>query len=916
MSRLTPVGTRMGMVLILSLLAGLRPWPSPAAAEVMPSTGLPPATAAASPLLSTDLPPAARALARLTEVMGEPPFQTTRIFDRHGNLLYEIADRGRRTVVSLDRFPAKLVQATIATEDKAFYLHEGVDPVAIGRAMLQNLMAGDIVAGGSTIPQQLARILLMDETERYQQSFLRKVREASLAFRLSQRYSKDQILEMYLNSVYYGNQAYGAAAAAQTYFNKDVSELTLAECAFLAGLPQAPNYLDPFVNFERAKQRQRIVLELMRRQGYITEQQKARALAAPINLIRLAPIGMREAPHFVDYVRDLLQERYGTEGIRQGLEVHTSIDLRYQKLATEIARAHVAAVGPGNNISNAAVVIIQPQTGEVLAMVGSVDYYNVAISGQVNMAVRPRQPGSAIKPVLYATAFDHGYSPATVTWDAPVSYPLGNGRLYTPRNFTGQFYGGLRLRAALANSLNVPTIKLLHALGVETMLEGARRLGITAWRAPASEYGLSLAVGGYEVPLIELTHAYAILANQGAYVPLAPVTLVRDSAGRVLFQAAPPDPPIQAVSRAAAYQVASILSDARTRQMVFGRNSPLNTSQPTAVKTGTTDSWRDNLTIGFTSYVTVGVWLGNTDARPMRDSLGARTAGPVWHDIMEAIWADPSLHDSLGFAGQPLPQGFTPPPTVFTAPICDLLPGNFNRDCPVAYEEVFAIPEPAGATTPQPPIGEEIDRRLGYCLPALQADLPRAAREGGVFVALPDDPTNAAAARRWAERFGLPLRHADECDLTPVARPLAPTPALPQPTRLVKLPAPTATEPPAASTAAPAASADATTAAATTTTSAEAALPTSIQVGGYAEVYGSVSALNIRKGPGTSYAVLGTARRGQVLEVKGGPRQVNGGVWYEVHNPATGVTGWSSGLYLRPANPPAAAAPQTTVPTP
>ena len=369
MSRLTPAGARVGVLLVLSLLASLWPWQPTVAASFSPSADRPFAAAAASPF-SADLPPAAAALARLTEVMGEPPFQTTRIFDRHGNLLYEIADRGRRTVVSLDRFPAKLVQATIATEDKAFYLHEGVDPIAIARATLQNLMAGDIVAGGSTIPQQLARILLMDEAERYQQSFFRKVREASLAFQLSQRYSKDQILEMYLNSVYYGNQAYGAAAAAQTYFNKDVSELTLAECAFLAGLPQAPNYLDPFTNFERAKQRQRVVLELMRRQGYITEQQKALALAAPINLVRLAPIGMREAPHFVDYVRDLLQERYGTEGIRQGLEVHTSIDLRYQKLATEIARAHVAAVGPGNNISNAAVVIIQPQTGEVLVRAG------------------------------------------------------------------------------------------------------------------------------------------------------------------------------------------------------------------------------------------------------------------------------------------------------------------------------------------------------------------------------------------------------------------------------------------------------------------------------------------------------------------------------------------------------------------
>jgi 1A family penicillin-binding protein len=836
------------------------------------------------------IPPAAQALDRLTEVAGSPPFQTTRIFDRHGNLLYELADRGRRTVVSLDQVPLILIQATIATEDKNFYLHEGVDVFAVTRALWQNLQAWEIVSGGSTIPQQLARLLLLDEKERYSQSVLRKVHEARLAMQLSQRYSKDEILEMYLNTVYYGHQAYGVAAAAEVYFNKPVSELTLAESALLAGLPQAPNQLDPYVNFDAARERQRQVLELMRRQGYITEAQMQAALAEEIHLASPQPAA-RRAPHFVDYVLDLLLERYGPEGMRQGLQVYTSIDLRYQELAEQIARAQIAEVGPRYNVSNAAVVILHPPTGQILAMVGSLDYYNEQISGQVNMAVQPRQPGSAIKPVLYAAAFENGWTPATVIWDTPVSYPLSGGRRYAPRNITGRFYGPLRLRAALANSLNVPAVKLLHALGVETMLTTARKMGITSWRGPATDYGLSLAVGGYGVTLLELTHAFATLANNGAYTPLVAVTEIRDSAGRVLFRAQPPNPPIYVISPVAAYQVTSILSDTRTRQMMFGRTSPLDTSQPTAVKTGTTDDWRDNWTVGYTPYLAVGVWLGNSNGKPMRDSYGFRVAGPIWHDIMEAIWATPSLHDSLGYAGKPLPQGFTPPPGIYTAPVCDLLPGNFNRTCPLAYEEVFALPEGSSQPVPSFSLADSSGQQLGYCLPVLQEEMPQSVRLAGAFVPLPRDPQDAAAARRWAAHFGLPLRRADECDLSPLTRPLAQLPPRPEPRRLVKIPEPTL-----ATAETPAISAQAT---AQSEKRQEASVSVALTPGGRATLAQGIHSLNVRSKPGVGNPVRGRLLPGQIVEIRAGPHQVGRSPWFEVYVIESQLTGWVNGRYLQ-----------------
>jgi len=734
---------------------------------------LPTRASAAGPS-ATSGPDVVRIVEMITLLSGEVPFQTTRIYDRRGVPLADIDDWGRRTIVALDDIPEFLIQATIATEDRHFYQHPGVDYFAVARAAWQNAQAATIVSGGSTITQQLVRLLMMSPSERYEQTLSRKLREAQLAMHLEEYYSKDEILAMYLNMAYYGHQAYGVAAAAEVYFRKSLAELTPAESAVLAGLPQAPVQYDPLEHPQAALQRQRVVLALMVEQGVIDSEQAAKIEAQAVQFRPYQRPNGR-APHFVDAIRAMLIERFGSDGIHWGYQVHTSLDLRYQELAERIARAQVQTVGEKYRFGNAAVVMLQPATGEILAMVGSVDFDNARISGQVNMAMQPRQPGSAIKPVLYAAAFDRGWSPASVVWDLPVSYALDRNRRYVPTNITQRYYGPIRLRMALANSLNVPAVKLLSQVGIEAMLETAQKLGIQSWRQPAGNYGLALAVGGYEVSLLELTHAFATIAHQGVYTPLHPITLLRDGAGRVVYEADPRQGQNQAISPVAAYQLASVLSDARARRMMFRRPSPLDTSQITAVKTGTSDGWRDNLTVGFTSYLAVGVWVGNSNSRLMRKAIGAYTAGPIWHDIMESVWADPSLFDSLGYAGKELPQGFSPPPNLITIPVCDWQPGKFKPNCPRMVEEFFA--SDTAMTLPS-------GRLRGYCLPAGA----ESAQAEAFFLPLPKNSREAGVARSWVRnRFGLTVQDLDFCDTTPSLTRIVKQPVLLPPRQLVAL---------------------------------------------------------------------------------------------------------------------------------
>jgi 1A family penicillin-binding protein len=566
-------------------------------------------------------------------------FVSTQIVDRDGNLLYEILDPngGRRIVVPYEEISTDLINATVATEDSRFWQHPGVDPIGIVRALIQNLRERSVVSGASTIPQQLVKLVLLSAEERTQQSVSRKVREAVLATEVSRRYSKQEILETYLNEINYGNLAYGVEAAAETYFGKKAGELTLAEASLLAGLPQAPAYWDPYSNWEGAKRRQAVVLGLMAEQGYITA---AEAEAAYAQELALQPVRLDiQAPHFVTWVQQTLEQdpRYGTEVLyHTGLRVVTTLDSHWQEIAEEEIQAHLATL-EGQNATDAALVAIRPGTGEILAMVGSADFNNADISGQINMAVRPRQPGSAIKPVTYITAFEKGWTPATLIWDIKTEFRDGAGNPYVPVNYDGKEHGPVLVRNALAQSLNVPAVKTLDYVGLPAMLDTARRLGITSLTRP--DYGLSLTLGGGEVSLLEMVGAYATLDNAGKKVPPVAILRIEDSKGNLLWQYEPPAGE-QVVSPQHAYLITDILADNDARAPVFGRNSALLLSRPAAVKTGTTNDYRDAWTVGYTPELVAGVWVGNADNSEMKQVAGSRGASPIWHSFMEKALVD------------------------------------------------------------------------------------------------------------------------------------------------------------------------------------------------------------------------------------------------------------------------------------
>ncbi|MFO7168397.1 MAG: penicillin-binding protein 1C [Chloroflexota bacterium] len=584
----------------------------------------------------------------------------TRLLDRSGRPLYELADPlgGRRRPVPLAEVPLALRQATVAVEDAGFYTNPGLDLRGIARAAWANLRSGRIVAGGSTITQQLARTLVLDPEQARQQTLMRKLREAVLALKLSAAYSKDEILELYLNQTYYGGMAYGVEAAAQLYFGKPVRDLSLAECALLAGLPQAPSRYDPRLNPEAALQRRSQVLAALAREGYITPAQQAAADAEPLQLAPPGP-AMR-APHFVLFALDQLAAELGADALaRGGLTVTTTLDLGLQEAAQEALRRQIAQLSragggrPDHQVRNGAVVVLDPSDGAILAMVGSPDFADAASQGQVNAALAPRQPGSAIKPLTYAAALERGWTPASILLDVPTSFPTREGRPYAPQNYDRAFHGPLSLREALATSSNVAAVRLLDAIGVPALLEIAERLGITTLGRDSGRYGLALTLGGGEVTLLELTAAYGAFANGGSRVePYAirevsglpsekvmgsPGDAAEPSFARPLTSEGRQDRPrTQALSPEVAYLIADILSDPYARMRAFGSGGPLDIGRPAAVKTGTTTDWRDNWTVGFTPDRVVGVWIGNADGRPMEQVSGLTGAAPVWRQVMLA----------------------------------------------------------------------------------------------------------------------------------------------------------------------------------------------------------------------------------------------------------------------------------------
>lgn len=561
---------------------------------------------------------------------------STKIMDRNGQLLYEIYLDQNRTPVKLEDIPLIVKQATLAIEDNGFYYHPGFSIRGILRA-LSEIIVHKQIQGGSTITQQLIKSALLTP----EVTIIRKTKEIILAFWAERLFSKDQIFEMYLNQVPYGGTAWGIEAAAQMYFGKSVRQLSLSEATLLAGLPAAPSEYSPFGSHpEKAIIRQKEVLLRMVEDGYITQQQMRQATQVPLQFAS-PRVGIR-APHFVMYIKDLLEKTYGPRLVeRGGLRVTTSLDLALQEKTETIVKAHIDKL-TNLQVGNGAALVTNPKTGDILAMVGSRDYFDTTRDGNVNVTTAFRQPGSSIKVVTYTAALEKSMTAASIIVDAPIVYKTTGSPSYAPVNYDGKFHGPVPLRYALANSYNVPAVKTLAAIGLPTMMEKARAMGIDTWSVDPSRYGLSLTLGGGEVTMLEMAQVYGSLANQGKRQELRPILEITDYTGKVLEQHSPNNP-IDAVKDDVAWIISNILSDNNARTQAFGHNSALVIPGKTvSVKTGTTNDKRDNWTIGYTpSYVAV-VWVGNNDNSPMNPHLtsGITGAAPIWHDIMVEILKD------------------------------------------------------------------------------------------------------------------------------------------------------------------------------------------------------------------------------------------------------------------------------------
>lgn len=554
---------------------------------------------------------------------------STKIFDKNGRILYEIYADQNRTPVALTSIPQHVVNATIAIEDRDFYKHLGFSPRAMLRS-IKEIMINKRIQGGSTITQQLIKSALLTP----EVNLVRKTKELILAFWAERLYSKEQILEMYFNQVPYGGTAWGIEAAAQTYFKKSVTKLTLAEAALLSGLPAAPSEYSPFGNHpEKAYIRQREVLRRMEEDGMITKDEHTQALNE--QLVFATPRITIRAPHFVMYIKELLEKLYGTRMVeRGGLRVTTSLDLSIQEKIETIVKTHINSLA-NLQVGNGAALVVNPKTGEIIAMVGSRDYFDTARDGNVNITTSMQQPGSAIKVVMYAAALENGMTAASLIDDSPIAFPQIGAPLYAPVNYDGKFHGLVPLRLALGNSYNIPAVKTLAKIGIPAMMEMAQKMGIQSWKDP-SRYGLSLTLGGGEVTMLEMANVYSTLANNGKHVALMPILSVADYTGKVIDEFKI-DKGSQAISPEASWIITNILSDNSARSQAFGFNSSLVIpSKTVAVKTGTTNEKRDNWTAGYTpSYASV-VWVGNNDNSPMNPYLtsGVTGAAPIWHDIM------------------------------------------------------------------------------------------------------------------------------------------------------------------------------------------------------------------------------------------------------------------------------------------
>ncbi|MCU0499585.1 MAG: transglycosylase domain-containing protein [Anaerolineae bacterium] len=670
---------------------------------------------------------------------------STRLFDRHGHLLYEILPptQGRNVVLTLDQMPAHCRNAAIATEDANFYQHPGVDPVGIARAVWINLTGGEVIAGGSTITQQVARTLLLDPQQRQARTVERKLKEMILALRLQNAYSKDQVLALYLNQVYFGNLAYGLEAAARAYFGKSAETLSLAECALLIGVIQNPAAYDPLTQLDAAQNRQEVVLGLMVGQGLIDQTDADLAQADDLQFAA-SPFPIR-APHAVMAVWTQLERLYPEALYTRGLDVTTTIDLAWQETAERIANYHldrinypvIAGATPAD-AHNAAIVAIDPFTGQVLTLLGSPDYFDPRIDGAVNAALALRQPGSTLKPFTYAAAMnptrEQPWTAATMTLDVSTPFVTAKLESYIPANYGFVEHGPVLVREALASSYNIPAVLALDDVGIEPMLQLAASAGLETLIG-RTDLDLSVTLGGGEVRLLDLVQAYSIFPNGGYRIQpslILQITARDTQESLYTWRAAPLE--TQVIDPRVAFLINDILSDPAARSASYGRVSALDIARPAAAKTGTTTDYRDNWTIGYTPTLVVGVWVGNADNRPMIDVTGVTGAGPIWNGfIREVLDGQPELRFSR-------PQDMR---RVTVCALSGLLP---TAACPQRRDEWFI---PGTEPTEYDRFYQvfRVDRFTGRLAdPTTPADRV----EERVLVVLPQE------AQAWARQHGLP----------------------------------------------------------------------------------------------------------------------------------------------------------------
>jgi penicillin-binding protein 1C len=639
--------------------------------------------------------------------------QSARILDKNGRVLYQLNDPnlGARIYVPLNQISPNVIGATVRVENKRFYEDPGFDVVAIVRAILQNLRAGEGVSGASSITQQLTRQFVLDPGAAQDRSSRRKITEIIVASELARRYTKSQIMEFYLNSVYYGNLAYGIEAASQTYFQKSAKDVNLAEAVFMAGLVQSPATYDPVLHRDAAMARFRDVLALMADLGCIRMEHPPYDQTPfcvdqgvlnqnAVNIARVQATTFRPPrtsaiyPHFVNYVQQQLEAKFGKDAIySSGFNVYTTIDPKIQDIADQAVKDQIARL-KGRNVTNGAVLALRPTDGAILAMVGSVDFNNKDIGGEFNVTLAARQPGSSIKPFVYAAALERdpngGYwTPATVIWDVPSCFGPQQGG-YCPRNYDSRFHGPQTMRYALANSYNIPAVKTLQYVTVDRFKQLAGRFGVSFPLTQPEQAGLALALGGVEIPLIDMVRGYSVFANNGKRVDsyaIAKVTRKNGNQEEVVFDATDHPAP-QVIEPGIAYLITSILSDNAARTPAFGANSPLRLrdGRPAAVKTGTTNDSKDNWTIGYTPQLVVGVWVGNNNNTPMQGTSGVEGAAPIWNQVM-----------TNALAGQP-PMPFQPAPTDQQMRICADFGTQDFQECPTHAAEWYFQPNP-----PPPP---------------------------------------------------------------------------------------------------------------------------------------------------------------------------------------------------------------------